>query len=139
MEIDKKAIFLLSHTKVKRQAKHSRLKCWVKSSEGKNQQSFGSMNRYKTVDFYLGKDLVVDGELKRWAYMFSFKTHCFFKDDLFDGEFKDMTLNGEIISHYWYNGGKNEIDFLKNPELKEVYKLKEGFVLGSDGEYYPDK
>lgn len=72
-----------------------------------------------------------EGIFKGWHENGKLYNNGFFKDGKEDGEHKNYYSDGSIANHFWYNMGF-EIMFPKDK------KLKNGYILGSDGKYYKD-
>jgi antitoxin component YwqK of YwqJK toxin-antitoxin module len=81
----------------------------------------------------------VEGEYKSWSKDKSLIIHHWCEKNCLEGEFKSWYDNGKQWTHHWFKKDKSVANFLKYPELKEKYKLKDGYLLGGDGKYYPDE
>jgi antitoxin component YwqK of YwqJK toxin-antitoxin module len=77
------------------------------------------------------------GEFKRWNHDGSIFIHSWYnKNGKLNGEYKEDHGDGIDKVSYWYkNGGQGE--YLGADKKK--YNLKNGYMLGGDGKYYPDK
>ena len=76
-------------------------------------------------------------EYKEWYSNGKIKIHCWYNDNQVSGEYKEWDDKEKLKTHKWYESG-SEIDIKDNPELKELYKVKDDSIRNVEGHYFKD-
>ena len=72
------------------------------------------------------------GERRRWYKNGCLYVHCWHYHNVVEGEYKIWDNTGILLDHCWFVRGEKT-------EIPKDVKLKEGYILASDGKYYEDK